>query len=58
MKKTFLAFSLILVWVLFQISSYFPLFLIAQQRSQGDSQAGITIQELKQRVAALGKLDF
>ncbi|HLP59804.1 MAG TPA: hypothetical protein VK186_13275 [Candidatus Deferrimicrobium sp.] len=51
MKKTFLTFSLILVWVLFQTSFHSPLFLTAQQ-------GNLTIQELKQRVAALCKLDF
>lgn len=51
MKKIFSASFLILLWVLFQVLFYPPQLLKAQQKS-------LTIQELKQRVAALGKLDF
>lgn len=51
MKKIFSASTLVSSWILFLVLSHPPLFLNAQQKSQ-------TIQELKQRVAALGKLDY
>jgi len=51
MKKIFSAAFLISLWVLFQVLSHPPLFLNAQQD-------GLTIQEVKRRVAALGKLDY
>lgn len=51
MKKNFSASFLISSWILFLVLSHPPLFLKAQQKN-------LTIQELKQRVAALGKLDY
>ncbi len=51
MKKIFSATFLICFWVLIQILPHPPQFLNAQQD-------GLTIQELKRRVEALGKLNY